>query len=206
MADLTAMDAAAEAIAALPGQFIGRPHIEALWRAMASPVTDLETVLQWLQTAFTLDAGTGKQLDAIGQIVGQPRAGGPYPVGEADADYLRKLRAAVLRNRSMGSAADLIAMVRALLSTKIVGVQVSDYPPAGFKLAAYVSSALTTAEAAALVEFCVSAKAAGVGILGLAWYTAPVFGFVPSTDPPVEGYGDGNPLHPGGAWANYIYP
>ena len=206
MADLIAINGADEALAALPAQFVGKPNAEALWKALASPVTDYEALLQWLQTAYTLDAGAGVQLDALGQILGQPRAGGPYPVGESDADYLRKLRAAVLRNRSMGNAPDLIAMVRALLSTKIISVQVSDFPAAAFKIAAYVSSALTASEEAALSEFCADARAAGVGLIGLAWYTSPVFGFVPSSNPPVQGYGDGNPAHPGGAWANYIYP
>ena len=59
--------------------------------------------------------------------------------------------------------------------------------------------------ASALKEDELIKRLAGVQLLGIAWYEEPVFGFIPSTDPPVQGYGDGVG-GPGGAWANYIYP
>lgn len=205
MPDLTAINGATTAQAALPSVFVDKPNILALWRGLASPVTDYEAVLQWLQTAFTLDASTGRQMDALGQVLGQPRYGGDYPAGESDTDYRVKLRAAVLRNRSMGAAPDLILMVKALLTGKSPVVQVVDTPPAAFVLTVWVSAALTTAEAAALVEFCESARGAGIGIAGLAWYTAPTFSFAGFPDPPFKGYDDGTTAV-GGYWANYIYP
>ena len=206
MADLTPIVGSDYMAAQLPAEFAGKANIEALWQSFGDLVTLIENAAAWVQTAFAIDTAAGVQLDALGELLGQPRLGGPYGTGETDAAYRPKLRAAVLRNRSKCTAGDLSAMVAALLGTKIVGIQVADFPPAGFKLAVYVTAALTSGEADALVSYCVAAKAAGVALLGLAWYTAPVFGFVPSTNPPVQGYGDGNPAHPGGAWANYIYP
>ena len=190
----------------LPSQFVDQPNITALWQALGTPVTWIENAAVWLQTAFAIETAAGVQMDALGLLLNQPRLGGPYGIGESDANYRPKLRAAVLRNRSRCTADDLTAMVAALLGSKVLGIQVVDYPPAAFKLAVYVSSALTSSDEEALIAYCEAAKAAGVAILGLAWYTSPVFGFVPSSNPPVQGYGDGNPAHPGGAWANYIYP
>ena len=206
MADLTPINGATEALAALPSQFVGKPNAEALWQALASPVTDYETTLQWLQTAYSLSAGTGVQLDAIGQIVGQPRAGGPYPVGESDADYLRKLRAAIIRNHSNGTIEDMIGVVNALLSNKAPVTQVFEVPPAGFVLAVWVSSALSALEVQALIDFCEDSRAAGVGIVGLAYYTDPTFAWGNVTTPaPFKGFDDGTTAV-GGSWANYIWP
>ena len=205
MSDLAPIDGPDLAAAALPSEFIGKPNILALWRGLAAPVSDYEAALQWMQTAFAIDTSTGVQMDALGQVLGQPRYGGPYPIGESDADYRVKLRAAILRNRSMGSTEDLIAMVNALLAAKSPSVQIADVAPAAFVLAVWVSSALTASEVAALIEFAISAKGAGIGIAGIAWYTAPTFAWDGFPDPPFEGYDDGTGLV-GGYWANYVWP
>lgn len=203
MADLVQLDAGQLMVDALPGEF-RRPKLEAAWAALGQPIKNADAAVVWLQSAFTVSLGTGVQLDALGQLLGQPRLGGAYPLGETDADYRQKLQAAILRNRSKGTAKEIVAIVHALLNDAIA-VQVSDVPPAAFNLAVYVSAPLSADQQQALIDFAVQAKAAGVKIVGIAWYQSPVFGFVPSTDPPVEGYGDGVG-GPGGAWANYIYP
>jgi len=203
MADLVQLDAPALMVAALPGEF-RKPNFELAWAALGEPIANADAALVWLQSAFTVSLGEGVQLDALGQLLNQPRLGGVYPLGESDTIYRGKLRAAILRNRAKGTAAEIVAIVHVLLS-KATAVQVSDVPPAAFNLSVYVSAPLTSDEQQALIDFAVQAKAAGVRILGICYYEAPVFGFVPSTDPPVKGYGDGVG-GPGGAWANYIYP
>lgn len=203
MADLVQLDAGQLMVDALPGEF-RRPNLEAAWAALGQPIKNADAAVVWLQSAFTVSLGTGVQLDALGQLLGQPRLGGVYPLGETDANYRQKLQAAILRNRSKGTAKEIVAIVHALLDDAIA-VQVSDIPPAAFNLAVYVSTPLSADQQQALIDFAVQAKAAGVKIVGIAWYQSPVFGFVPSTDPPVEGYGDGVG-GPGGAWANYFYP
>lgn len=206
MAAITQLNGSTLMVDALPGEFRSSPNLVKLWTALGHPVTDADAAVVWLQSAFTVSLGTGVQLDALGQLLNQPRLGGNYPIGESDAIYRGKLRAAALRNRSMGTAPEIRAIVHALLGTNCLGVQLTDVPPASFNLAVYVAVALTAAEQQTLIDFAHQAKSAGIGIVGICWYTAPVFGFVPSTNPPVQGYGDGNPAHPGGAYANYIYP
>lgn len=203
MADLVQLDASQLMVDALPSEF-RRPNLEAAWAALGQPIENADAAVVWLQSAFTISLGTGVQLDALGKLLGQPRLGGAYPLGETDGNYRTKLQAAVLRNRSKGTAPEIAAMVHALLPDAIT-VQVSDVPQAAFNLTVYVSSPLSSDQQDALVSFALQAKAAGIKIAGIAWYEAPVFGFIPSTDPPVQGYGDGVG-GPGGAWANYIYP
>lgn len=206
MADLIQLNGATLMQAALPGEFRDKTNLVALWRSLGQPISDADAANVWLESAFTIALGTGVQLDALGQLLNQPRLGGIYPIGESDDDYRRKLRIAILRNRAMGTAPEILPLVRKLLGSKCLSVQLTDVPIASFNLAIYVSAALTDIEVAILLELVLQMKSAGVGIVGACWYTAPVFGFVPSTDPPVEGYGDGNPAHPGGAYANYFYP
>lgn len=203
MADLELLNGPRLMLEALPSEF-RRPNLEAAWQALGQPIRNGDEAVVWLQSAFTVSLGEGIQLDKLGELLNQPRLGGVYPLGEADAVYRGKLRAAILRNRCKGTAPEIVAVVHALL-TKARLVQISDAPPAAFNLSIEVTSALTSDEQQALIDFAVQSKAAGVKIVGIAWYEAPVFGFVPSTDPPVEGYGDGVG-GPGGAWANYIYP
>lgn len=205
MADILPLAGPAEAVNALPGEFVDQPNIVGLWSALAGPVTDYEDTLYWIQYAYSLEQGAGVQLDRIGDILNQPRLGGPYPIGESDADYLIKLRAAVLRNRSMGSAPELMAIFKALLGSNYVGSQIFDTPPASFVAAIWVNTALTPAEEQALGEFCDEARSAGVGIRGLAWYTDPTFAFDGFPYPPFKGYDDGSGTV-GGFWAKYFWP
>ena len=205
MADLLALDIPTIARGWLAGQFADATRLQALTAALAEPVKDVDDIAIALQTWRDLDTATGVALDQVGQIINQPRYGGGYPVGESDADYRPKLKAAILRNRSNGTAAQLVAMVVALLDGLSPVPQISEVYPAGFVLAVWVSAAPSTAQIQALVDFTIAAKAAGVGIVGLAWYTAPTFAFDGYPDPPFKGYDDGTGLV-GGYWANYIYP
>lgn len=203
MADLVQLDAPALMVDALPGQF-RKPNFEAAWAALGEPIANGDAAVVWLQSAFTVSEGEGVQLDRLGELLNQPRAGGVYPLGESDAIYRAKLRTAILRNRARGTAPEILAIVHALLPS-VLSVQLSEISTAAFNLSLYVPAPLTTVEQQALIDFVVQAKAAGVKIVGICYYVAPVFGFVPSTNPPVQGYGDGVG-GPGGAWANYIYP
>lgn len=205
MPDIVPISGPTEMLGQMPSQFVGKPNLEALWTAVGVPATWLDDAHYWLQRAFTVEYGEGVQLDEIGKRMDQPRDGGPYPVGESDALYRVKLRAALLRNRSHGTAEELRAMVHALFDGLSPVVQIVDTPPAKFVLVVGVSAAPSASLQDALVAFCRAAKAAGVGIAGLAWYTAPTFSFDGFPDPPFKGYDDGTGLV-GGFWANYIYP
>lgn len=205
MADLTPIVGKDIAQAALAGQFTDSPNVQDLVECLAYPMTQIDTVTVQLQTWRDLDTATGVALDQIGQLLNQPRQGGVYPLGESDADYRPKLRAAILRNRSDGATTNLIAMLEALLTGYAPAIQFVDTPPAAFVVAIGVSSPLSAAMEVTIGEFLDAAKSAGVGIAGAAWYTAPTFAFAGFPDPPFKGYDDGTTAV-GGYYAKYFWP
>lgn len=54
-------------------EFVGKPALEALIRALFPPINTLDGALEQLTTLRWLDTASGAQLDGIGTIVGQPR-------------------------------------------------------------------------------------------------------------------------------------
>lgn len=205
MADLAPLDVTDDLQEALPAQFAGA-RFQSLMSAIAVGSLQItDDIVLLVQICRDLDDAIGVQLDQIGQMLNQPRYGGAYPVGETDDNYRIKLRAAVLRNRSMGTISELRAMVVALLTGYNPIVQISEFPPAAFVLAVGVSFPLSAAVAQTLVEFVLSAKPAGVLVAGIAWYVAPTFAWDGFPDPPFEGYDDGTGFV-GGYWANFIWP
>ena len=132
-------------------------------------------------------------------MIGQVRLG-----SELDPTYRAKLRAAVLRNHSTGTADELSAV--AMMVVSALSVHSWDSFPAGLGMAVSVSSALGSAEELALEQFMVAAKAAGVELVGLCWYSGKVFGFSEDTDPLVAGLDDGTGLVTAGTFASFIYP
>jgi hypothetical protein len=205
VADLTPISLTQTALDALPSQFVGKARMQALVLRLAARWQLLETVLWQLQTQRGVETAEGVQLDQIGELVGQVREGGAYPLGESDDLYRIKIRARALRNRSSGTVPDLQAIMHALLPAKAVAVQCVDVPPAAFVMAIQASAALTAAEEAIVAEFANGAKAAGVKIAGICWYTDPTFAFAGFPDPPFAGYDDGSGAV-GGFWAHYFYP
>lgn len=205
MADLAPLDVETNLQEALPAQFLG-DNFQALCSALSlGGLQLLDDIVTLVQVCRDLDDAIGVQLDQIGQLLNQPRYGGPYPVGETDDLYRIKLRAAILRNRSMGTIEELRRMVAILLTGFSPVVQLVDFPPAAFVLVVGVSSPLSAAQAAVLVEYVLSAKPAGVLVAGIAWYTGPTFAWDGFPDPPFEGYDDGTGLV-GGFWAQYVWP
>lgn len=205
MADLPPLDVTTDLQGALPSQFSG-DNFQAFMEALSlGGLQMLDDIVLLAQVCRDLNDAVGVQLDQIGQLLNQPRYGGAYPVGETDDLYRIKLRAAILRNRSNGTTADLIAMVVALLTGYNPSVQLTDLPPAAFTLFVVVSAPLTADVADVLVEFVLAAKPAGVLVAGIAWGVAPIFAFDGFPDPPFAGYDDGTGLV-GGFWANYVWP
>jgi hypothetical protein len=56
-----------------PAQFVGKRRLEAFVLAVQKPLDDLDTVLSDMQTKRGVTTSVGKQLDGVGEIVGQPR-------------------------------------------------------------------------------------------------------------------------------------
>jgi len=206
MADLVAENYATIATEALPGQFAQSTNLRNWAKVFAAGVQSIEDVLLLLQVARDLDTAAGVFLDQIGQVAQQPRLGGNYPSGESDTAYRQKLRAAIIRNRSMGDAETIRTMLHALLKGNVVTLQLIDMPPAAFKILLYVTTGLTADEKAVVVSFALAAKSAGVGIQSIANYTDPTFAYnADAYGPPFKGYDDGTGAV-GGQWADYFFP
>lgn len=150
-------DHAGEAVARIPSRWYGLPNFEALVRAFVAPIQTLEDALWELLTLRTIDTGSGITLDAIGEIIGEPRT------TQTDDEYRPYLRARIATNCSDGTVEALIRVCRVLLNDPAVQVRVRTYPPASIVIR--LRGAVPAATADALIGFLRSAKAAGVSLM-----------------------------------------
>lgn len=139
-------------------QFRDRPNVIALVTALVTPCQSLEGALFDLFVKRTIDAAFGATLDALGNIVGQPRN------GLSDADYRPYIRARVATNRSRGLPEDLIAIARLVLTALGYTFTVVRTPIASVIVRA-LGVATTDALGAALISFLRSAVVGGVRIV-----------------------------------------
>ena len=107
----------ASALARMPQKHKGKEKLEALIAALVTPMQDIETALFDLYVGRLLDTAEGIQLDVIGKIVGQARA------GESDTDYRRILRARIAVLRSKGRIEDVIRVARLILNDSDVAIR-----------------------------------------------------------------------------------
>lgn len=98
----------AEAKALLISQFRGRPVIEGLLSSWVGPLQELENVLWDIIDKRILDDAVDAQLDTLGKLVGEKRAG-------RDNDrYRASIRVRIRVNRSKGRAEDILQVARLL--------------------------------------------------------------------------------------------
>lgn len=100
-----------DAVARLIGQYQGRPRFEAIVRAIVRQFQDIEDAAWDVFIQIALDAAVGNELDMIGDVVGQKRA------GAADSPYRVYLAARIKTNRSDGKAFQLVAIAKLLLGS-----------------------------------------------------------------------------------------
>lgn len=91
-----------------------------LLTAIVAPMQSLEDALMSLMIERRISTAVGEQLDVLGRIVVQPRA------GLDDDDYRRYIRARVVTNKSDGLVEDLIRIVSLLLDDENAVIHVSD--------------------------------------------------------------------------------
>lgn len=103
-------DHVAAALGRLIEQFKNQPNIKALVSALAGPSQPLEAAYWQLLTQRTIYTGIGNVLDAIGNLVGQPRN------GLSDSDYRRYLLARISTNDSGGLVNELLTIVKLVLN------------------------------------------------------------------------------------------
>jgi hypothetical protein len=169
----------------LLSQFRGKALIEALVALVLAPQHQAqENVAFDLIRRLSLDVADGVTLDKLGSIVGQARL-----AGEADSVYRLKVKARMIRNRSKGTAEDLLLVARAVTpAAKLSQAQLFEFPPAGLWLQLLLLAPLTAAEAAVVSDFIQGTRAAAV------WGTVvhaegPFFAF--AGNPQANGFGVG---------------
>lgn len=132
------------------------PRLRAVACGLLDAVQDVGGASWQLYTERWVDTAVGGQLDGIGAVIGQERA------GRTDIVFRAFLRARVLANRSAGKWPELVAILVAM------GVELStvsgepDYPAAWIVRLSDAPDGFTGADAAVLLE---DAKAGAVRLL-----------------------------------------
>lgn len=139
----------------LPAQFNTKPKIRAMLTAFANPAVTIENALFQLLTQRAIDTSEGVQLDAIGEIVGQPRA------GLIDNQYRLYLRARIATNKSRGTVEDLIRIATLILDDATITVRIETIGPASVEMQ-LLGAAITNTRAGIMISFLHDAVAAGV--------------------------------------------
>ena len=119
---------------------------------LAAQFQDLEDAGQSLLTLLDIDNSVGTQLDGIGKIVGQARA------GALDSAYRLYLKARVASNKSSGTAEDLYLVMRLLFGSTTARPSYKGGLVKQFELA--VAPVLTRAQAIIAASFVGTAKEA----------------------------------------------
>lgn len=154
---------AEEALERIPRYLSEAPRFRALLESFVEQAEEIEAALQALLNETSIDNAVGAQLDQIGTVVGQVRA------GLDDATYRVMLRARILVNKSSGTLPDLIAIF-------VVAAAGSPTVRDGGN-AHVVVTLMAEAQDADLIpfflEFLREAKSAGVRAI-LEWIEVPV--------------------------------
>lgn len=138
-----------EAKAKFTSMFRDRRVISALIQSFVKPLQTLENVLWDVINKRNLENATGKLLDILGALVGQPRD------GRSDDEYREAIRLRILILRSTGRIPDLLKIIE----TAAPGSAYRDTPPACFE----VVTSSTGPAYKALVDAMRDAKPLGVG-------------------------------------------
>jgi hypothetical protein len=132
-------------------------NIKKLLRALVTPVQDLEDTLQTLLVERSIDTAVGEQLNVLGRLVGQERA------GLVDDDYRRVLRARISVHRSKGTIADINKITRLIAYPDPLDIEIDNHGPAA--LTVYVNGGIVSFQTSAtLAKLLQEAVAGGVRI------------------------------------------
>jgi hypothetical protein len=170
-------------------------NITLLLRALVGPIQAAEDALQQLLTERTIDTSIGAQIDVIGKLVGEARA------GLDDETYRRHVRARISANRSTGRVSDVLKVADLVVYDDLAYLRVIQYGQAAFVLR--VEDIIVDDITTSLVRFMRQTTAAGVRAVVETWPLAEAAMF--TCDGPGEtGLGFGDALTPatGGGMAS----
>lgn len=173
------LDHAGEAIKRLVTQFKGKPRVEALTGALARPNQDLEDTLFDLLEQRWIDTAIGKQLDGIGEIVGESRK------GKEDEPYRLAIKAKIGQNNSKATPEDIIAIFKLLVQCEIA--LFIEYFPA--EACIFANKNIEDLDNNDILKFCQKAMPAGARLDYIGWYDGDdAFAF--AGDDNGKGFGD----------------
>ena len=157
-----------------------RPRLCALVAAFGAAIQMVEDAALAVDTGRRFDNATGRQLDLIGAIVGEPRQQAD------DQDYRRLIEARRLANVSTGTADEIFAILRAVAPSATI--ELREAYPAAFSVTIITPTLPSQRFVDRLVSILADSRAAGVQAVGV-WAIEPYFGF--DTDPRALGYNQG---------------
>lgn len=147
----------AQGLSRLLTQFHDSPNLKEIARSYLNQIQEIEIVVFSLMAERYVDTAIGAQLDGVGRVVGEPRA------GRTNTDYRVAIKGRITRNAADSKIEDLIALFVLLLPGYTF--EVADGPgPAAFRLT--VVEALPAPPAApspdVLASQLLEAKGAGI--------------------------------------------
>lgn len=173
------LDHGQDAVNRLVTQYKGKPKIEGFTRALANPAQDLEDTFLDLLTLRSLDTAVGKQLDGLGEIVGESRK------GKNDEDYRIAIKAKIGQNISKATPEDVISVF--ILLVKANTAYFMEYFPAEAAIFADVN--IENLDNYDILKFMQKVMPAGVRLDYIGWYdNGDAFAF--QDDPNAKGFGD----------------
>jgi hypothetical protein len=187
------LDHKAEGLDHLLAQYKEKPRLEAVLSAFLTQVQELENAFYQLWTRRLLQTATGKNLDTLGQILDEPRA------GRSDANYRAILAVKILAISSDGQAEQLYSIARAMVGESIP-LSLTEYFPGAVLLQVLGPFPLSVEEAFRILS---RAKAAGVrlSLVYLLTEADEAFTMGAVGDPPSALLGFGNTLDAGAGGA-----
>ena len=136
-----------------------KPKLRDLLTVLVEPVQDVENAFTQILLERTVDTALGAQLDVVGAIVGQPRAG----VSD-DELYRRYIRARIATNKSRGTVNDLLKVARLVVNDETASLVIDLQGTAALVLGVYGPETPDDV-ADILIAFLQQAVAAGVRII-----------------------------------------
>jgi hypothetical protein len=156
-----------QALDRLQEQFKDKPNIIGLITALLTNVQEVENEIFALYSERGLDTAEGAQLDQIGVIVGQPRA------GLADGDYRRRLRARIAVNNSGGTVGEMIVVTRLIINDITLSVLIDNDGGGVFEIL-ILDEAITSSLGETVLAFAQDAASAGVRMI-VTYYDATTY-------------------------------
>lgn len=156
--DIARIDHVELGLSRLPAYLRGKRRWAELLAACLRPLQDVEDTLLEIMRQRNLEDAVGAQLDQLGALVREPRA------GLEDVAYRRRIRARIARNRSQGLVEDVIRIARLIIFNGAASITVEQQNVATV-VVRVGAAALDSEIAADVISFLRDSVSAGVRVI-----------------------------------------